>query len=97
MENAERASRMRAEISKTTKENREFVRNVERAKMLDGIKAKAAKKKISANTETKTATKGGEETSRGERRVFAQVPLAKKRKLDEEQPERVQRVLSKIF
>ncbi|TQS36472.1 hypothetical protein Golomagni_03078 [Golovinomyces magnicellulatus] len=33
-ENAERASRMRAEISRTTKENKEYLQNVERAKML---------------------------------------------------------------
>lgn len=88
---------MRAEISKTTKENKEFVRNVERAKMLDGIRAKAAKKKAPADIEPETATGVEDEISKGERRVFAQVPLVKKRKLDEGQPEHVQRVLSKIF
>jgi len=44
-ENAERASRMRAEIARTTRENKEFVRNVERAKMLDGMEAKKAARK----------------------------------------------------
>ncbi|KAI9883043.1 MAG: hypothetical protein M1823_005193 [Watsoniomyces obsoletus] len=39
-ENAERAARLRSEISKTRKEDREFVRNVERAKMLEGMKIK---------------------------------------------------------
>jgi ESF2/ABP1 family protein len=45
---AERAARenmMRAEISKATRENREFARNVERAKMLDGMQAKRKRKR----------------------------------------------------
>jgi ESF2/ABP1 family protein len=43
-ENAERDARMRAEISRTTKENAEFARNVETAKMLKGMEAKSAAK-----------------------------------------------------
>lgn len=35
---------MRAEISKSTKENKEFVQNVERAKMLNGIQEKKKQK-----------------------------------------------------
>ncbi|KAK4454458.1 RNA-binding ATPase activator esf2 [Podospora aff. communis PSN243] len=100
-ENAERASRMRAEISKSTKENKEFVRNVERGKMLDGIQSKAAakKKKVSNDEDTpeKPTSEAQEETTKGRKRTFAQVPLAKKRRFDEGQPEEVQRVLSKIF
>ncbi|KAK1759232.1 hypothetical protein QBC47DRAFT_292766 [Echria macrotheca] len=98
-ENAERASRMRAEISKTTKENKEFVRNVERAKMLDGMQAKkAAKKKLTEDDGgPESGAAAGDDAGRDKKRSFAQVPLAKKRRLDDEQPERVQRVLSKIF
>lgn len=89
-ENAERASRMRAEISKTTKENKEFVRNVEQAKTLDGIQAKAKKK----NPEAAAKARAKDE----ERSIsFKQIPLAKKGKDGEEQPEHVTRVLSKIF
>lgn len=88
-ENAERTSRMRAEISKTTRENKEFVKNVERAKMLDGMQAKAKKRKTPADAE--------ESRSKEPVRSFKQVPLAKKRKEVEEQPEQVTRVLSKIF
>ncbi|KAK0658102.1 putative pre-rRNA-processing protein ESF2 [Cercophora samala] len=98
-ENAERASRMRAEISKSTKENKEFVRNVERAKVLQGMEAKAAAKRKKATEEKKddgAAKTAAEGTSNKKRRTFAQVPLAKKRK-QEDQPEHVQRVLSKIF
>jgi len=100
-ENAERASRMRAEIARTTRENKEFVRNVERAKVLNGIQTKAAKRKTPLDDE---AREGGDEErteapdsrQAEKRRTFKQIPLAKKRKQDE-QPEQVQRVLSKIF
>lgn len=86
-ENAERASRMRAEISKSTKENRDFVRNVERAKMLDGMQAKTKKRKPEADDKA--------EGTKRKPRSFAQTQLAKK---DEgEQSEHVTRVLSKIF
>ncbi|KAH6996188.1 hypothetical protein BKA56DRAFT_570828 [Ilyonectria sp. MPI-CAGE-AT-0026] len=87
-ENAERTSRMRAEISKTTRENKEFVKNVERAKMLDGMQAKAKKRKTDD---------GEEEAVRQPSRSFQQVPLAKKKTEVEDQPADVSRVLSKIF
>ncbi|KAL5329852.1 hypothetical protein ACEPPN_003372 [Leptodophora sp. 'Broadleaf-Isolate-01'] len=97
-ENAERASRMRAEISKTTKENKEFVQNVERAKMLEGMEAKKAAKRRKEVEETsqsivptKEGKKGGERA-----RLFKQTPVATKRR-PEDQPEQVKRVLSKIF
>ena len=88
-ENAERTSRMRAEISKTTRENKEFVKNVERAKMLDGMQAKAKKRKAT--------TEGEEKVSKEPVRSFKQVPLARKKTAVEDQPEQVTRVLSKIF
>ena len=89
-ENAERESRMRAEISKSTKENKEFVRNVERAKMLDGIqdKAKANKRK---------ADQVQDEPGNQGPRSFKQTPLINKDRAGEAQPEQVTRVLSKIF
>jgi ESF2/ABP1 family protein len=102
-ENAERTSRMRAEISKTTKENKEFVRNVERAKMLDGIEAKnAAKKEKNKEAADAAGVDGGDKEVRKEaggkerKRTFAQIPLAKKKKA-EDQPDQVKRVLSRIF
>ncbi|KAK4172892.1 putative pre-rRNA-processing protein ESF2 [Triangularia setosa] len=99
-ENAERASRMRAEIGKSTKENKEFVRNVERAKVLQGMEAKAAAKRKKATEDDKKDDGGANVAEEGatqkKRRTFAQVPLAKKR-MQADQPEHVQRVLSKIF
>ncbi|KAJ6444547.1 U3 snoRNP-associated protein Esf2 [Purpureocillium lavendulum] len=95
-ENAERASRMRAEISKATKENKEFVRNVEKAKMLDGMQAKSKSKKRKA-ADGDGADDGEAAPARGERaRTFKQVQQVKKADV-EDQPERVTRVLSKIF
>ncbi|KAK7420877.1 RNA-binding ATPase activator esf2 [Neonectria magnoliae] len=88
-ENAERTSRMRAEITKTTKENKDFVKNVERAKMLDGMQAKAKKRKTDDGVEVKVRQGGS--------RTFQQVPLAKKKVEVEDQPASVSRVLSKIF
>ncbi|KAG5974584.1 RNA-binding ATPase activator esf2 [Claviceps digitariae] len=92
-ENAERTSRMRAEISKATKENKTFVRNVEKAKMLDGMQAKAKKRKAAddGGDEEKKVVKG----DRG--RTFRQVAQVKKEGVSQEQPEHVTRVLSKIF
>ncbi|KAL2761078.1 hypothetical protein ACRALDRAFT_205092 [Sodiomyces alcalophilus JCM 7366] len=57
-EDAERASRMRAEISRDTRENREFVRNVERAKFLDGVRATREAKK---RKRSESAGEGGED------------------------------------
>ncbi|GJN80771.1 RNA recognition domain-containing protein [Purpureocillium lilacinum] len=98
-ENAERASRMRAEISKATKENKEFVRNVEKAKMLDGMQAKAKSKKRKAadgDAEVAAAPAAAAGGERERARTFKQVQQVKKADV-EDQPERVTRVLSKIF
>ncbi len=99
-ENAERASRMRAEISKTTKENKEFVQNVERAKMLEGMESKKATRRAkedgeaARNKDSEMAhvpTKGGERV-----RHFKQTAVVPKKKVAD-QPEQVKRVLGKIF
>lgn len=90
-EDAARASRMRAEISKSAKENKEFVRNVEQAKVLNGMEAKAkakGKKRKQGETEEQPERSG---------MSFKQIPLAKKGGDSEKQPEHVTRVLSKIF
>jgi ESF2/ABP1 family protein len=97
-ENAERASRLKAEISKTTKENKEFIQNVEKAKMLEGIEAKKAMtRRIDDEkaTEFETPTVNELTESRDRARYFKQTAVALKRYDD--QPEQVRRVLSKIF
>ncbi|CAK7264625.1 RNA-binding ATPase activator esf2 [Sporothrix epigloea] len=96
-ENAERASRMRAELEQTSRENKEFLQNVERAKMLDGMEAKAAAK--SAKESAAAATKDGAAASAASQkgvRSFQQKKMVV-RNDEGEQPEHVRRVLSKIF
>jgi ESF2/ABP1 family protein len=98
-ENAERASRMRAEISQTTKENKEFVQNVERAKMLEGMESKKAAKrrKETEDIAEKSEPQVAKEAMKGERpRKFKQTAVATKKRV-ENPPEQVKRVLSKIF
>lgn len=92
VENAERTSRMRAEISKATRENKEFVRNVEKAKMLDGMQAKAKKRKAVA-----VADDDGKPAREDRARTFRQVTQVQKAGGSQEQPDHVTRVLSKIF
>ncbi|WYZ45132.1 hypothetical protein EsH8_VIII_000448 [Colletotrichum jinshuiense] len=105
-ENAERTSRMRAEISKTSKENKEFVRNVERARVLDGIAATKAKrgKQVSAAAdaaggEGQVASAAGDGGEQKRRTVFKQIPLAdRKSEAAAGKPTGdVARVLGKIF
>ena len=87
-EAAERTSRMRAEISKSARENKEFVRNIERAKMVDGIESKAAAKK-------KEEDRAGAERASKSVRQFAQASVG--RKGAQKAPEEAKRVLSKLF
>ncbi|KAI1383666.1 Pre-rRNA-processing protein ESF2 [Hypoxylon trugodes] len=89
-EMAERTSRMRAEISKSTKENKEFVRNIERAKMLEGIQAKAATKRSKDNI-----SKARDPESSRNALKFKQASVVKKGV--NKAPEEAKRVLSKLF
>ena len=101
-ENAERANRMRAELTKTRREDRLFEGNVERAKMLDGMKEKRDAKKnkgvdedITANTASPGDT-NERNPNRERARHFKQNAVVPKKKVVD-QPEEVKRVLSKIF
>jgi ESF2/ABP1 family protein len=90
---------MRAEISKSTKENKEFVQNVERAKMLEGMEAKKASKRRLEDDDVAVEDKPVPEKRQKntERpRHFKQTAVASKRR-PEDQSEQVKRVLSKIF
>ncbi|KAI1322908.1 Pre-rRNA-processing protein ESF2 [Xylariaceae sp. FL0255] len=94
-ETAERQSRMRAEISKATKENKEFVRNIQKAKELEGIQTKAAAKR---KRDEGTSSAKGEEPAPSESkslRKFTQSAVG--RKGSEKTPEAAKRVLSKLF
>ncbi|KAF4305225.1 Nucleotide-binding alpha-beta plait [Botryosphaeria dothidea] len=92
-ENAERASRMRAEIARSTRENKEFLQNVERAKMLEGMAAKKKNKRPE-----KEGAAAAPPSEKDIRRQFRQAEVRSKKTRDvPEQPEEVKRVLSKIF
>ncbi|KAI9837374.1 MAG: RNA-binding ATPase activator esf2 [Thelocarpon superellum] len=68
-ENAARASRLRSEIAASRKEDREYVRNVERAKMMDGMQRKAAARRAREAPGPEEPEEGqGEKMERPERR-----------------------------
>lgn len=103
-ENAERAARLRAEVARTRRENKSFVEDVERSKMLEGMRAKKAAQADRAGgggdaaaANTSRAVGAG---VRELKRDFKQNEVKSKRIRDSskaEQTEDVQRVLSKIF
>ncbi|KAH8651037.1 hypothetical protein BX600DRAFT_553959 [Xylariales sp. PMI_506] len=99
-EAAERQSRMRAEISRAQRENKEFVRNVDRAKMLDGMRAKKESKAGGAGgqkqqPERTLAALGG---GGGGKRTFEQSAVVKKNQGNGEKlSEDSHRVASMLF
>ena len=99
VENAEKSARMRAEISKSTKENKEFVQNAARAKIWETREGKQAAKRKKEDSDGKDAGEVAAKKPKtgGERpRKFTQTSVAVKKQPDA-QPEQVKRVLSKIF
>ncbi|KAI1740096.1 hypothetical protein F4680DRAFT_419672 [Xylaria scruposa] len=94
-ETAERQSRMRAEISKAAKENKEFVRNVQKSKELEGIQSKAAAKKTRDAENSATAPATVPETESRSIRQFKQAAVG--RKGPEKTSEAAKRVLSQLF
>ncbi|KAH0547634.1 hypothetical protein FGG08_000123 [Glutinoglossum americanum] len=101
-ENAERAARLRADISRTNRENKLFLRNVERAKMLENMDAK---RKSTKNRESGMMSEADDNTGADKlrprissRRHFRQSEAIRKGEDDRvQQSEEVKRVLSKIF
>lgn len=93
-ENAERSNRMMAEISRTTRENKEFMRNVEKAKVQDGMQAKRAQKKKKQDASDGDAVIA-EGKSKAKPRTFQQLPLAKRG--EPVQPSELKNVASRIF
>ena len=97
-ENAERAARLRAEVAKTRRENRSFVEDVERSKMLEGMRAKKAAQAEKSGDVVEGA-KGGAGV-RELTRSFKQNEVKNKKGKElpkAEQTADVQKVLSKIF
>lgn len=94
-ENAEREARMREEIRRTRKENKAFLDDIERGKMLEGMESKRKAKKGASNgnveaSERKAPKRPGMEFKQ------AEVQGKGKRSKEADQPE-VKRALSMIF
>lgn len=99
-ENAERAARLRQEIGQTTKENKRFIQNVERAKMLEGVKAKRRQKQGPSGEEDIIQMEESSITGSNKfKKHFRQTGVKGKsqREQDYKGHNDVQRVLSKIF
>lgn len=103
-ENAERAARMRVEIRRTTRENKNFEANVERAKKMEGVERTRARRgddgagggKV-GNVEEKSDGKR-DEGKRKKEFAFRQNAIRKQGGgIAKDQSEEVKRVLSKIF
>ncbi|KAK9362740.1 hypothetical protein V1504DRAFT_417864 [Lipomyces starkeyi] len=93
-ENQVRQAKLRAEISQATKENKAFIRNVERAKMIEHIQEK--KQKRQAKTEPNVKAESKPAPSAGEiemRRNFKQRSVV----MHKDKEETMQRLLKNIF
>lgn len=86
---------MRAEISKAAKENKEFVRNIQKAKELEGMQSKAAAKKTRDAPTAETAPAAAPEAESKSLRQFKQASVG--RKGLEKTSEAAKRVLSQLF
>ncbi|USW57090.1 Putative nucleotide-binding alpha-beta plait domain superfamily, ABT1/ESF2, RNA recognition [Septoria linicola] len=100
-ENAERAARVREEIRRTRKENKAFVEDVERGKMLEGIEKKNKAKLDRGEAEDKSAKTIKEKLEKSQ---AAQRQFKQKKAKDKEERERTEKpfaasqgVRSKIF
>lgn len=91
-ENKEREARLRTEISKAKRENEAFVRDVEKGKMFEGIKAKRKE------ADEDAAEEADNRRSRG-KMIFKQNMVKDKRKPKEDvaADDRAGRVLSKVL
>ncbi|KAI9652786.1 MAG: RNA-binding ATPase activator esf2 [Alyxoria varia] len=101
-ENAERAARMRQEIRQTTKENKMFVANVERAKMFENMQAKKGRKPRndnSADEDDRVTSRADASGSHNQRFRQTSVKHKSQNDLDEGQDRSrdVRQTLSKIF
>lgn len=101
-ENAERAARMRAEDARERKEQREYLKNVEKAKMLEGMEKKRGKKETEADEVggDQSGAASEERAAKPSKRQFKQFQVKTKPEnhgKEEKPTEEVRRVLSKIF
>ncbi|KAF2680060.1 hypothetical protein K458DRAFT_110616 [Lentithecium fluviatile CBS 122367] len=98
-ENAERAAKLRLEISRTKKENARFLENIEKGKMISGIKAKRKMKGQDGSESVGGVEEGGKEkTGKRERRSkFEQHAMKSRVEKKADPTPQAERVLGGIF
>ncbi|KAI7125274.1 hypothetical protein KC352_g32208, partial [Hortaea werneckii] len=94
-ENAERAARLREEVRRTRQENKAFVEDVERGKMLEGMESKKKAKRKAAGELDSAAGVGQEKKARDFKQRKVQGKEDRKGKA--EQSAELKSVLGKIF
>jgi ESF2/ABP1 family protein len=95
-ENAERAARLRFEITQSKKENKQFLENVERGKMESGIKATRERRGDGVGEKQESGPAEGKK--KGKRKLeFKQHAATSKSEKKPEPGQDVHRVLSSIF
>jgi ESF2/ABP1 family protein len=93
-ENAERAAKLRLEISRTKVENKRFLENVEKGKMISGIKAK---RKLKGEDVGDEEVDGMEKSQKKGRRSKFEQHASKTRMEKADPTPQAERVLSSIF
>ncbi|RMZ18465.1 hypothetical protein D0862_00285 [Hortaea werneckii] len=94
-ENAERAARLREEVRRTRQENKAFVEDVERGKMLEGMESKKKAKRKAAGDAESPADVGEQKKARDFKQRKVQGKEDRKGKA--EQSAELKNVLGKIF
>ncbi|EGX53880.1 RNA-binding ATPase activator esf2 [Orbilia oligospora] len=101
-ENAARQARLRAEISQATRENKTYIRNVERAKMVENMQAAAKEKRKAADIGDGGATEAVANEKDKIRRTFKQRTAVTKtvkagEKSKGEKSDAMKKLLSTVF
>ncbi|KAF3158776.1 RNA-binding ATPase activator esf2 [Orbilia oligospora] len=101
-ENAARQARLRAEISQATRENKTYIRNVERAKMVENMQAAAKEKRKAADIGDGGATDAAANEKDKIRRTFKQRTAVTKtvkagEKSKGEKSDAMKKLLSTVF
>jgi ESF2/ABP1 family protein len=100
-ENASRQAKLRAEIAQATRENKTYIRNVERAKMVENMESSKKRKRREAAEASPTEGSAAQPEQVEIRRQFRQHKAKGKRAEDggaeRESSEKVKRLLSKVF
>ncbi|KAK6348871.1 RNA-binding ATPase activator esf2 [Orbilia blumenaviensis] len=101
-ENAARQARLRAEISQATRENKTYIRNVERAKMVENMQAAAKEKRKAAGNDDSGAPEPATSDKDKIRRTFTQrTAVTKSVKAGEkgkgEKSDAMKKLLSAVF